>query len=174
MKKYTVLASLGLFLMMFFQNCGKPPSGANSQELTGVALPNQQYNKYEVGSPQKISLWDFNHARFLDLDLKSGQMVAYEQGGQMRGETFQVSPERMSELQGILNGAEICEPIVSAKSSEDQMCAMVYRYPYATMMGQGDEVRLGEATSGCDIPTDLCGEKAKQLQSWSKSLVDSL
>jgi hypothetical protein len=51
---------------------------------------------------------------------------------------------------------------------------MVYRYPYATMIGQGEEVRLGEQVNGCDAPTDLCADKAAKLQAWSKALVESL
>jgi len=174
MKKYTVLVSLGLFMVMFFQNCGKPPTAGTAQELAGVTPSNQQYNKYAVGSPESLSLWDFIHARFLDLDLATGKMVAFEQGGQVRGESYQVPPEKMTELRSILSGAEICEPIISDKASEDQMCTMIYRYPYATMIGHGDEVRLGEVTNGCDLPTDLCAEKAAQLQTWSKALVESL
>jgi hypothetical protein len=76
MKKYTVMLSLGLFLVMFFQNCGKPPSSGNSQEMTGVSPAAQQFNKYSIGSFQTLSLWDFKKARFLDLDMASGQMVA--------------------------------------------------------------------------------------------------
>ena len=174
MKKYTVLGSLGLFMIIFFQNCGKPPSSGNSQELTGINPANQQYDKYAVGNPQTLSLWDFKQARFLDLDLATGKMVAFEQGGQVRGDTYQVSEAKMSELNSILANAEICEPIINEKSSEGRICTMEYRYPYATMMGQGDEVRLGEKTNGCDVPTDLCGSKADQLQAWSKALVESL
>lgn len=173
MRKYTVLGSLALFLVMFFQNCGKPVSNS-SQELAGISPSNQQYNKYAVEAPQTLSLWDYLHARFLDIDLATGQMVAYERGGQDRGETFQVPADKMTALRAIMSGAEICEPIFNEKDTEGRVCTMEYRYPYATLSGQGDEVRLGEKTNGCDVPTDLCGEKAQQLKDWSKSLIESL
>jgi hypothetical protein len=175
MKKYTVMLSLGLFLVMFFQNCGKPPSSGTSQEVTGVtpSAP-QQYNKYSIGPFQTLSVWDFKKARFLDIDMATGQMVAYEEGGQVRGQTYQLTNAQLTDLKAIINGAEICEPVIDSKSSADQMCTMVYRYPYATMIGQGEEVRLGEQVNGCDVPTDLCADKAAQLQAWSKALVESL
>ncbi len=175
MRKYTVLGSLGLFMIIFFQNCGKPPAESVSQELSGVApRANQQYNKYSIGTFQTLSMWDFKRARFLDLDVASGQISAFDPAGNALNQSFQLTAEQSSSLQGILSGAEVCVPVTEDKASEDQMCTMVYRYPYATMIGQGQEVRLGEETNGCDAPTDLCGDKAKQLQAWSKALVESL
>jgi hypothetical protein len=173
MRKYTVLGSLALFMIIFFQNCGKPPADSASQELAGVTR-NQQYSKYSVGNFQTLSMWDFIHARFLDLDMASGKISAFDPGGNPTGQSYQLSAEQSSKLQSILSGAEVCLPVPEDKASEDQMCTMVYRYPYATMIGQGQEVRLGEETNGCDAPVDLCGDKAKQLQAWSKSLVESL
>ncbi len=178
MKKYTILGSLGLFLLIFFQNCGKPPSADSSAEMAGVSTSTpQQYNKYAVGDFEVLSLWDFKKARFLELNLSTGVITAFDPAGKPQGVTYNVPSNKMLDLQVILKGAEICEPIsdeMSASSSSEQVCAMVYRYPYATMIGQGDEVRLGEKTSSCDVAVDLCGDKAAQLQAWVQALVLSL
>lgn len=175
MKKYSVLAVTGFFMIIFFQNCGKPPATIEmEQPQAGIVSSNQQFNKYSVQEFSVLSLWDFHHNRFLDLNLESGQMIAYEQGGQVRGETFQLPSEKMVELDSILNSAEVCEPVINPQDREDRMCSMAYRYPYAILMDQGQEIRLGEKADSCDVPADICGDKAKQLQSWVAGVVNSL
>lgn len=174
MKKYSVIAVTGFFLVLFFQNCGAPPANMDAETQAGLSPSGQQYNKYSVQEFPTLSLWDFNHNRFLDLDLQSGQMVAYEQGGQVRGETFQLRPQQIEELQSILDSAEICEPIIDPQDREGRMCSMAYRYPYAILLAQGEEVRLGEKADSCDLPVDLCGDKAKILQGWVTKTVNSL
>lgn len=174
MKKYTVLAATGFFMVLFFQNCGKPPSTMDMEQAqAGIVSPAQNFNKYSASEFSVLSLWDFNHSRFLDLDRQSGRIVAYEQGGQVQGETFQLPPEKLSELERILDSAEVCEPIINPEDRQDQMCSMAYRYPYAILVEQGQEIRLGEKADSCDIPSDICGEKAKELQSWVSEVVNS-
>lgn len=174
MKKYSVLVSLAAFLIIFFQNCGKAPSVDNNGEVAGVGQANQQYNKYEVGSFATLSLWDFLKSRFLDVDVNSGVITAFEQGGQVKGATYQLGADKLNELKAILLGAEICEPVAEQKVSEDMMCTMVYTYPYATLVGGQDQVKLGEKVNGCDKPVDLCGQKAEALKAWAKVVVESL
>lgn len=176
MKKYSVLVSLAAFLIIFFQNCGKPPSVDSNGETVGVNMPNQnqQFNKYEVGNFGTLSLWDFLKSRFLDLNIQTGVITAYEQGGQVQGDSFQLPDDKLNELRSILSGAEICEPLADEKVSEDMICTMVYTYPYATLVSQQDQVKLGEKVSGCDVPVDLCGQKSAQLKAWAKAVVESL
>lgn len=175
-KQYAVLMSLGLFILIFFQNCGKPQQILNqSSEPSAGAMPaNQQFNKYSTEGFGSLSLWDFKSYRFLELDMKSGRMVAYEEAGQIRGETYQLTSEKLNQLQVIMQGAEICEPIVKPEDFEGRICTMAYRYPYAILMAKGEEVRLGEKSDGCDIPVNLCGSKAEQLEVWTKSVIDAL
>lgn len=174
MKKYSVLVSLAAFLVIFFQNCGKPPGIDSNNESVGVGPSNQQFNKYEVGKFSTISLWDFLKSRFLDVNIDSGVITAYEQGGQVQGANFQLPQDKLNDLKAILTGAEICEPLEEEKSSEAMMCTMVYTYPYATLISNQDQVKLGEKTNGCDTPVDLCGKKAEALQAWARAVVESL
>lgn len=170
-KKYSVLGALGFFLVLFFQNCGKAP---NSDGGFPAGVSAQQYNKYTAEGFSTLSMWDYVRNRFLDLNLETGEVIAFEEAGDVRGESFQLSAEKLSEVKAILQGAEICEPVINPEDREGRLCAMAYRYPYAVFMEQGEEVRLGEKADSCDIPIDLCGEKATQLQSWTKSYVESL
>jgi hypothetical protein len=175
-KKYALLSSLAIFMIIFFQNCGKPQQLSNqvSDSTVGVISANQQFNKYSTEGFSSISLWDFKHYRFLDLNMKTGRMVAFEEAGQVRGETYQLPAEKIAELQVIMQDSEICEPIVKSEDFEGRMCTMAYRYPYAILFEQGEEVRLGEKTDGCDVPVNLCGQKAEQLEVWTKSVVQAL
>jgi hypothetical protein len=177
MKKYSAFGAAIFCLVLLFQNCGKAPSVTldnGTTTNTGVSSGAQIYNKFSAESFSTLSLWDFVRNRYLDLDIKTGQVAAFEEAGQVRGESFTLPPERMTELHGILAGAEVCEPVVDDAVLKDQVCTMAYRYPYATLVERGEEVKLGEKTDGCDIPVDLCDSKAEQLQKWTRSVVEAL
>ncbi len=174
MKKYTMLGISGFFLIFFFQNCGAPPATTDSPHSAGVISSNQQFNKYAVDDFPVLSMWDYKQLRYLDLDLSTGQMVAYEENGQTRGDSFQLPAEKLSELKTLLQSAEVCEPIVNLEERANRMCTMAYTYPYAILSDKAGEIRLGEKTDGCDVPVDLCGEKAAQLLTFTQSIVESL
>jgi hypothetical protein len=106
--------------------------------------------------------------------MSTGQMTAFEEAGQVQGETYQLSSEKLSELQSIMQGSEVCEPILEAAHFEGRVCTMAYRYPYAVLFEKGLEIRLGEKNDGCDVAVDLCGAKADKLKAWTKSVVESL
>lgn len=173
-KRYALLGSCSLFLVLFFQNCGKPPASSENGTSAGVVGSTQQYNKFSVDSFTTVSVWDFMRNRYLDVDLKTGKVTAFEEAGQVTGESFQLSAEKLASLGEILTGAEVCEPIVNPADLEGRACNMAYRYPYVALVDKSDEVRLGEKTSSCDVPIDLCGDKAASLKSWSTSLVEGL
>lgn len=174
MKKYTGIGVASFFLVLFFQNCGKPPASSDTSPQTGITSANQQYNKYAVEGYSTLSLWDYIQNRYLDLDLKTGQIVAFEEAGQVRGDTYQLAADKLTEVQGILKNSEICEPVINPADLEGRVCTMAYRYPYAVLSDKGDEVRLGEKADGCDVPIDLCGAQAANLQTWTRSVVESL
>ena len=96
MKKYTVLAASSFVLVLLFQNCGKPPGNSENSNLTGVSASNQQYNKYSVGNFSTLSLWDFLNGRFLDLNMQTGEIAAFDEGGQVPGQVYQLPPEKLS------------------------------------------------------------------------------
>ena len=174
MKKYSILGMWCFVLVLFFQNCGKPPGVSESESAIGVVSSAQQYNKYSLVGFPTLSIWDYQKFRYLDLDLASGQMIAFEQNGQVRGETYQLPEAKLTEVRSLLEGAEVCEPLVNLEDREGRVCSMAYRYPYAILADKGEEIRLGEKTDGCDVPVDLCGDRATQLQSWSRSVIEAL
>jgi hypothetical protein len=174
MKKYTMMGVASFFLVVFFQNCGKPPATTDSTSQVGVTTSNQQYNKYSAEGFSTLSLWDYLQNRYLDLNLKTGQMVAFEEGGQVAGQTYQLPADKLAEVQNLLKEAQVCEPVINPAELEGRVCTMAYRYPYAVLVEKGEEIRLGEKTDGCDVPVDLCGDQASQLQSWTRSVVEHL
>jgi len=171
MKKYAILGVMVL-LTLSFQNCGKVNQGDMGNDANGN--PPAQYNKYSTADYSTLSLWDYARYQYLDLDLQSGQIVAFEEAGQVRGKTYQLKADVLAEAQQIMAGAEICEPVINSTDIENRVCTMNYRYPYAILVQQGDEARLGEITSGCDVPVDLCGDKAQKLHQWVTNIVDHL
>ncbi len=173
-KQYSIVIGLAAFLVVFFQNCGKPPASQSSGESSGVTSVDQKFNKYQVAGLNTVAVWDDSKQRFLDVDLSNGSVQAYEQAGRVAGATYQLSNEQLVSLKGILQQAEVCEPVEKSAQQKDIACTMVYVYPYATLVSQNQQTKLGEQTSGCDVPVDLCDDKSNQLKDWSKSLVDSL
>lgn len=173
----SIIAGLAAFMVVFFQNCGKPPSATSTGENTGLTSEetggNSNFNKIQIAQLDSISLWDEARQRFLNIDVSSGSIQAFEQAGRIPGATYQLSPEQQSSLSAILSQAEACEPVDKAQKKY-YMCTMVYGYPYATLISSSQELKLGEKASGCDVPVDLCGEKAQQLKSWSQAVVDGL
>lgn len=171
-KKYLVLCSV-FMLIVSFQNCSKV--GQTNIDSSGNLIQGQQYNKYSVEPYPILSLWDYTRYQYLDLDLSTGHMEAFEEAGQVSGNTYCLKSSQLAEVQQILAGAEICEPIVyKASDAGNLACTMNYRYPYAILTNSGEEVRLGEMTSGCDAPIDLCEVKAQDLRRWTENVVDHL
>lgn len=170
MSKFSVVF-VSFLLIISFQNCGKPQvpqqseSSSQSSELS--------YNKFALDSFKVLSVWDFMNLQYLDINLANGSIQVFEEAGQGVGATYQLKQIEIDKLNSILSQAEICEPIVTLPDPQ-QVCSLMYRYPYAILVNLGDEVRLGEMTNGCDVPVDLCGAKAQQLKAWSSKLVEKL
>jgi hypothetical protein len=168
--KYSVLLSLAAFMIIFFQNCGKPPTVSSNGDSS---TPSQTFNKYEVNGFQTISVWDEPKQRFLDVDINSGSVQAFEQAGRVPGATYQLGDIELSQLKSILQKAEVCEPLAQ-EHQKNMACTMIYVYPYATLVSPNQQMKLGEKMSGCDIPVDLCGDKSAQLKAWSQGVVEGL
>jgi hypothetical protein len=78
-------------------------------------------------------------------------------------------------LQQILGGAHVCLPLVAPQQLANQVCAMVYTYPYAILTLEGNsEYRLGEKNDSCDVPPDLCGSSSSLLRSWVADFLSQL
>ncbi len=169
------LAVIGFVMLLSFQNCGKPPgNGSSSSETPATISEAPAFNKLSIQSYTTLAVWDYLRSQYLDVNLQTGEMISFAEAGQIRGLTYCVAPARMDELRKILSAAEICEPLVRTSEVPGQVCTMQYRYPYASLVEKTGEMRLGEKTSGCDIPIDLCGEKAVLLKNWTKVIVSNL
>lgn len=176
-KKIVFFASL-LFVIVSFQNCSQPPESIQ-QESNQTSVDEKSFNKYSTDGVQNIVMWDFERQQFLDLNLESGQILPFEQYGSDVSKTAESVPkcassEDLAKLNEILQGSSICEPVQSADQFKDRACTMLYEYPYASLLGGGDEVKLGERTSGCDQPVDLCGDKAALLKQFVTTFIQNL
>lgn len=174
MKKFSVL--LGLFILIVsFQNCAQRRVDLEQSDTSG--LPSNKSTGEVIEMPitevKKVVLWDSSGMQFLDLDLSNGRMTAFEEGGTVLGKNYCLSSNELSEVKTILLNASVCEPRLDPQL-KDQVCTMLYQYPYASIDTGKNEYRLGEMTSGCDLPTDLCGDKASMLKNFVSSVISTL
>lgn len=174
MKKFAVLVVL-LGVFVSYQNCspGNGLSQSSPAELT-TQTPTS-YNQVSVQSSPSLSVWDSSHGQFLDVDLLSGKISAFVDGGQSAGGNYCLTPALQQSLQQILSGAQICIPVVDPQQYASQVCAMVYAEPYASLVGSDSkQYNLGEKNDSCEIPVDLCGSASGALKAWSASLISQL
>lgn len=174
MKKWT-LAFASLLLILFFQNCQKATQVTDQANAASAgALPSAtEFKKTSAQGVSVLQLWDYDHARTLDLDLATGKMAVFLNYGSDRGEDLCLSEAERQEAKTLLSNSEVCEPVVS-NDQKDQQCIQIYKYPYAVLIEQGQEIRLGEKTSGCDIPVDLCGNQAQSLKDFVQHVLATL
>jgi hypothetical protein len=175
MKKFSVI--LGLFIMIVsFQNCAQ-----QKVDLAGIYSVGTPVNKGSedvqetpIEEIKKVVLWDPSNKQFLDLDIDSGKMIAFEEGGTVLGKNYCLSEPELVEVKTILLNSSICEKRLDIAAAKDQVCTMLYRYPYASIDTGKNEYRLGEMTSGCDQPMDLCGDKSLMLKNFIAGVVSQL
>lgn len=163
MRQYLIAGAL-LVVMMAFQNCGKSTGQAfTAGELSSTT----NMNKIKADQFSSLVMTDASSANFLEVDLSSGQIHGYDDRGIATGAHYCLGERDRLQLDELLKGAEVCEPI---SQPQGENCMMVYQYPYASLKSASNEVALGEKHHGCEVPVDLCGERSAQL----KSLVASL
>lgn len=167
MRKLVVLIGV-LSLIVSFQNCA--PQNQSSP-MSGEAPAT--YEKYSALPADQVTFWDYEKYRYVDVDLASGMMSTFEKLGEERGEIYCMKSDELSQLHAILDSADVCEPVLE-QVQEGKVCTMLYSYPYASLKTSGSEIRLGERISGCDIPVDLCEEKASQFRNFVGSIVQNL
>jgi hypothetical protein len=173
MNKIPALVILVLMIASF-QNCGKvQQSDISSTDQSAKDKAQTQYNKFSIDGYNILSIWDYKRLQYLDIDLKTGIIKVFAEAGQVPGPSMQLNSDELALVKSILNQGEVCEPVVQLPA-EGQVCSMLYRYPYAILVDKGDEIRLGEMTSGCDVPVDLCEQKSSQLRDWSSRIVEHL
>jgi len=169
MRKWTLVVG-GFLLILSFQNCQK----ASVQNVASDTSKSFDYQKSSTASFQTLQMWDYDQGRTVDVDVSSGKMSVYLNYGADRGADYCLSDSERQQLQSILASAEVCQPVLPAEQYTNQECTQLYRYPYAVLVDQGTEVRLGEMTNGCDVPTDLCGANAAALQNYVQGVLQTL
>ena len=172
MKKKWIFILSSLVLILSFQNCQKSelnnvrPEAANLSDVTS-------YNKTSASDTSIVQVWDYDQGRTLDVDVSNGRIAVYLNYGSDRAQDICLTDSEKQELQALLSSAEVCEPVLPADHFLNRQCTMNYRYPYAVLVQGSDQIKLGEMTSGCDVPTDLCGNKAQELQNFAQHLLAS-
>lgn len=166
MRQYLVAGAI-LIVMMAFQNCGRAVD-SNALNSTSDASSTAPVTKVSANEFSSLVLTDAEKAQFFEVDLSSGQIHGFDDRGLATGEHYCLGEKDQLQLKEVLENAEVCKPTVSAKAEQ---CLMVYQYPYASLKSSSLEVALGEKHDGCEIPVDLCGERASQLKALVSSLV---
>lgn len=167
MRQYFIAAAM-LVVMMAFQNCGKAGDTAfTAGDLSSTA----PMNKIRADQFSSLVMTDASSAQFLEVNLNSGQIHGFDDRGIATGARYCLGERDRLQLDELLKGADVCEPLAQP---EGENCMMVYQYPYASLKSAGHEVRLGEKHHGCQIPVDLCGERAAQLKSLVQGLLQRM
>lgn len=159
-------------IVVGFQNCAK--TNLNEAQSTGANIGTGEYNKTDAKDFKKVTLPDYSKNQYLDLDLKSGKLVAFENLGEIRGDQYCLNDQELLEIQNLLAESQVCEPVADASKVEGQVCTMIYQYPYAMLIDSKHEIRLGEKNNGCDAPVDLCGDAPKKLKVFIDKILKSL
>lgn len=171
-----IFITISAFILIQFQNCSKHDSSSSDSvsSTSGKISNNQEYDLISTKEFRKLVLWDHIKAQFVDLNLDNGKMIAYEEYGSVRTDQFCLTSEELQKANQIMSASDICDPKVSLDEPQEVMCSMMYVYPYVTLISPVKELKLGEMTSGCDKPTDLCGENAAKLKEFVSSVISSL
>jgi hypothetical protein len=168
---------VGVFVLVIsFQNCSQ--HNANLSESESSLNPQKKGESNIIETPiyevKKLVLWNSSKMQFLDLDVSTGKMTAFEEGGTVLGDQYCLSANELSEVKTILLNSSVCETALDYEQMKDQVCTMLYKYPYASIDTGKNEFRLGEQTSGCDIPADLCGDKSQMLKNFVAMVINTL
>jgi hypothetical protein len=180
-------------LILIFQNCSTGKNFTNSNSI--INLQNTQ-----LGSDKVIVLpmdlrttlsMQINNVRntkamepqdllvkpdiyYYLVNIADGKIQAFDMNNIKLNYNFCLSDGDKSELINILQTGQICEPNPEGdlSSQEDRVCTMNYVMPYAKLnFSNHSSFSLGERSSGCDIPTDLCGDHSTLLKGFVRNFL---
>lgn len=176
------LAIVAFFILMFsFQNCSQTmdPNSNSSEadvqktddEIPHVVLPVKSDSITVLNDPTKSNLEAF----YLKISLQDGLVTRLDESLRpvIDKDPYCLSGNQMKELSGILAQSQVCYP-PEKDLDGNNICALYYKYPYAILNGSYFEVKLGEATSSCDSPVDLCEEKPEMLKGFVSYLLKNI
>lgn len=172
LNKAKISAILVFFLTLFwFQNCGQ----VNKDDTLGgqaTALETSRESTSSVDTNNLKSMtYQFTEAQVQDrgggriVEVPTTQIMTInlQQGiytFQGADEEYCLNNADKSEIQSILSSASICE---TKPENSETVCAEIYKVPYATLVYENDEIRLGEGTSSCHL-VDLCESYPQMLK----------
>lgn len=166
-----MIAIFSFVLILGFQNCQK----ANWNQETSVSINTPAgFNKIAASDYPVLQMWDYSAGRTFDVDVASGRIGVYLEYGNQRDQDRCLTAEQLQELQALVADAEVCQPVSTPDQYLSRQCTQEYRAPYAVLAAGGETLRLGEKTNGCDVPTDLCGDKADVLQDFVRRMLASV
>lgn len=160
MKKISLIVGLAA-LIVSFQNCSSPEQMVNMQMNDEGLI----YDKIKTMPVEEISFWDHERGLRLDVNLNNGHMVAFEDMGVVRADTYCLSETELDQLIEILYDSEVCAP--QNLLAEGEVCSQQYvDPPYASLRLSNQEINLGERVTPCNAPADLCGDKGILLRNY--------
>jgi hypothetical protein len=179
-------------LVLVFQNCSTGKHYTVEQIQKSVDLGKSNPGKVapiliDLNTTSSIQVFNVRNTEALDpkdllvkpdvyfylIHTADGRIESYDVNNVKLKYAFCLTENDKIELRNILNTAQICEPTEAAKNElQDLVCAMEYTMPYAKLLFPHEKsFTLGEMTSSCDIPIDLCGDHSKLLQGFVKSIL---
>ncbi len=174
MKRGLVFIGFFSLLMVSFQNCSQHNFATQQSVGESTTALSKSAGVQPATDFTQLTLWDNQNQQILDVNLTNGEMVAFEDYGSVRGAKFCLTADELTEVKTILANSSVCVPDIDLKNAKDQICTMLYQYPYASLSNAKDEIKLGERTSGCDQPSDLCDDKGAMLKNFSASVLKNL
>lgn len=181
MKKYAWL-SLATILFISFQNCAPVQKNGETDDSAGRKV---SYEKTDIREFSSLDLWDSgcdegcsssqlesSQPKFLHVRLNDRLVETFPIDPREPHEKVCLSPASVEALSAILAGAEVCTPLIPEGYYDGLACTLAMQLPFAVLdRSQPYEISLGMKTSGCDVPTNLCGDKGTQLQDWTQSVI---
>lgn len=172
LNKAKISAILVFFLTLFwFQNCGQVKkddtlgSSINVLETSRESTSSVDTNNLKSMTYQFIETQeqDRGGGRIIEVPTTQIMTINLQQGTysfQGSDEQYCLNNADKSEIQSILSSASICE---TKPENSETVCAEIYKVPYATLVYENDEIRLGEGTSSCHL-VDLCESYPQMLK----------
>lgn len=167
-----------LILIFSFQNCSQNSNlknlskteDENKKEYPNVVVPADTEFLIITNDLEKSGIVAEN----FKLDVQRGVAEIENPQSKEKGESYCLTEDQQEELQSILEQSQVCYPEHKEVEDDDRVCTMEYKYPYATLLAPYFEVKLGETSSGCDKPIDLCEEKSDMLKGFVSYLLKNL
>jgi hypothetical protein len=127
-----------------------------------------------------MKVFDSDNSRFLEINMIDGEILTVEQFGENQADDiYCLPPKELTAVKNIVISAQYCQSEGADASTQSEMqkpelCAQVYTFPYAILVKEANEIRLGEMHTSCDTTVDLCADRGAALRKFTAELVTNL